>query len=218
MHCFVCVIFFLVARALAGARDWQFETMVRDMDPRFLNARELEPLQMLRNILLTQNAPALLPRRAALLGLASGAALAATQAEASFDYGAALDNRGLDMQINTDGTKMSTEELAQSEQKFTDKVARDKKYRKKWRRQVSEIDLAETNEDIIKACDGLRDLVAANNDMLPEGTLRNELLPVMKSKNKWASQEAKEKIFKLDLLIRDSLALKKMGTDDQLDR
>ena len=141
--------------------------------------------------------------RRALLGMGSGAALAALVGPLAASADTTPELGG--------ATTEAFDLAAEKRKKF---MEGQKKFKKAWRAKLSDLEFAQTDAEATEAVDGLYTLIMANNQEIPEGIRKMDLDQVYKIVKPRLNKDARMNFQKLDALVLKIVTTKKMGEED----
>jgi len=138
-------------------------------------------------------------RRSALRGAAAAVLLAGPLA--------ALADTQPELDAPVEGFNVDESRRAQ----FAEK---NKKYKKAWRRTLSELEFAENDGEALEAVQALGKLIKENGFQIPEGVRKQDLDQVYLMVKPKLGKDARMEFLKLDDLVKQIVTVKKMDTDD----
>lgn len=95
-------------------------------------------------------------------------------------------------------------------------MKKQKLFKKAWRKELSNLEFATSDEEASAAVQGLIKLIFQNGNEIPEGVRKMDLDQVYKTVQPKLGKEARMDFQKLDRLVQTIVTVKPMGADDGL--
>ena len=107
----------------------------------------------------------------------------------------------------------SFDAAAEKRKKFQEKQ---KAFKKAWRKQLSNLEFAETDAEATEAIEALIKLIYENGKEIPEGVRKMDLDQVYKNVKGKLAKETRMTFAKLDTIVQKIVTVKPMGDDFDL--
>jgi N-acetyl-anhydromuramyl-L-alanine amidase AmpD len=96
-------------------------------------------------------------------------------------------------------------------------IEKQKKYKKAWRKELSNLEFASGDADAKVAVEALYELIKANGYEVPEGIRKQDLDQVYKAVQPRLGKEARMEFLKLDQVVRDITSVKNDSVGQQIE-
>jgi len=103
------------------------------------------------------------------------------------------------------------------EQKRAAFLAKQKAFKKAWRKELSNLEFASNDQEAVEAVTNLFKLIQKNGLEIPEGVRKMDLDQVYKTVKPRLSKDARMEFLKLDQLVRDITTVKNLSVGEQVD-